>query len=250
MLRGVPWRFFPTTLLAQSDSCIGSKSSINLGQYKNLLGTFLPPEKIHIASIFRNTLDHPALCSGIGEMIKVHAIAGRDRLDHLNTSYAQLFTNPNCMSQFIHDSLEIKRTFIEEDEYDQGIRNVLNYGHSFGHAIESATEFAIPHGIAVTIGMDMANFVAAKLNLIDIGYFERYRKLMAANTKLFHEIQIPIAGFMDAIMKDKKNIDAGLVLILPVRSCRIKKTLVSDLVSFKEACNRYLHDIRNQKTGV
>ncbi|MEK7862885.1 MAG: 3-dehydroquinate synthase, partial [Chloroflexota bacterium] len=158
LLRGLEWRFYPTTLLAQADSCIGSKSSINVGEIKNVLGTFTPPSRIVIGGRVLATLDERDLRSGIGEMLKVHAIAGPDAFDRIAADYPRLLSDPALLRSYIRASLEIKRRIIEEDEFDRGIRNVMNYGHSFGHAIESATAYAVPHGIAVTIGMDMANY--------------------------------------------------------------------------------------------
>ncbi len=163
MFRGLDWDFFPTTLLAQSDSCIGSKSSINSGNIKNILGTFTPPKKIILDVSFLKTLEEKDIYSGIGEMIKVHAINSPESFDQINQSYDKILEDPESMVQFIRASLLFKKRLIELDEFDVGPRNVMNYGHSFGHAIETATNYGIPHGIAVTIGMDMANFVASKL---------------------------------------------------------------------------------------
>ena len=178
MFRGLDWDFFPTTLLAQSDSCIGSKSSINSGNIKNILGTFTPPKKIILDVSFLKTLEEKDIYSGIGEMIKVHAINSPESFDQINQSYDKILEDPESMVQFIRASLLFKKRLIELDEFDVGPRNVMNYGHSFGHAIETATNYGIPHGIAVTIGMDMANFVASKLGVTSLSNFERMHALL------------------------------------------------------------------------
>ena len=165
LLRGVEWLFFPTTLLSQADSCIGSKSSINCRGTKNILGTFTPPQKIYLSTTFLTTLELRELKSGVGEMLKVHAIAGPHDFQSIADDYDGLFSDSETMMKRIRRSLEIKKEYIEKDEFDKGPRLVFNYGHSFGHAIESATGFAIPHGIAVSIGCDMANYCAAKLGV-------------------------------------------------------------------------------------
>jgi 3-dehydroquinate synthase len=215
IMRGVDWEFHPTTLLAQADSCIGSKSSINSGNIKNILGTFYPPKKINIDIGFLSSLEEKDVLSGIGEMIKVHAIAGKKSLKSISNSYENLFSNKAIMESFIMDSLKIKKNIIEQDEFDTGVRNVMNYGHSFGHAIESATNFYIPHGIAVTIGMDLANFVAFKLNRITESDFFEANKLLKKNYKLFLHTKISSSELITALEKDKKNTSDELRLILP-----------------------------------
>mgnify|MGYP002343978352 CR=1 FL=1 len=215
MMRGLPWIFYPTTLLAQSDSCIGSKSSINSGELKNILGTFTPPNKVVIDVDFLQTLEDKDLHSGIGEMLKVHAIDSPQSFDYLSSNYEDILSDSKVMEKFIHESLLMKKKLIEVDEFDQGPRNVMNYGHSFGHAIETATNYGIPHGIAVTIGMDIANFVAAGLGISSMEHFERMHDVMVKNSNIFRNININIERLMTALSKDKKNSATQLRLILP-----------------------------------
>ena len=215
MLRGLSWTFFPTTLLAQSDSCIGSKSSINSGNIKNILGTFRPPQSVVIDISFLETLEEKDVLSGVGEMIKVHAIDSPNSFNRIANHYDALLSNAEVMENFIYDSLLLKKKYIELDEFDTGPRNVMNYGHSFGHAIESATNYAIPHGIAVTIGMDLANFVAFKLCVSNVSHFERMHPLLQKNSRLFQEVFIGTTALLDALSKDKKNSHSQLRLILP-----------------------------------
>jgi len=215
MMRGLPWIFYPTTLLAQSDSCIGSKSSINSGELKNILGTFTPPNKVVIDVNFLQTLEDKDLHSGIGEMLKVHAIDSPQSFDYLSCNYEEILSDSKVMEKFIHGSLLMKKKLIEVDEFDQGPRNVMNYGHSFGHAIETATNYGIPHGIAVTIGMDIANFVAAEMGISSIQHFQRMHDVMVKNSNIFRNININIERLMMALSKDKKNSATQLRLILP-----------------------------------
>jgi len=215
MMRGLPWMFYPTTLLAQSDSCIGSKSSINSGEVKNILGTFTPPEQVVIDVDFLQTLEAKDIYSGIGEMIKVHAIDSPESFDLITQSYEKIRNDRLEMEKFINRSLLIKKRLIEIDEFDLGPRNVMNYGHSFGHAIESATNFAIPHGIAVTIGMDLANYVALKLGVSTNHHFERMHDVMDKNSQTYRHVHIDVNTLMLALSKDKKNSATQLRLILP-----------------------------------
>jgi 3-dehydroquinate synthase len=245
LLRGVDWYFYPTTLLAQADSCIGSKSSINCGDSKNLLGTFTPPNKVIIGSSFLKTLDNRDVRSGVGEMLKVHGIAGKDAFDKIAAQYNDLFLDANTMQAFIRRSLEIKKEYIEIDEFDRGQRNIFNYGHSLGHAIEAATHFAIPHGIAVTIGLDMANWLSPQIGDGDMQNYNRMHGVLFNNYCGFEDIDIPIDQFMSALAKDKKNIGKGEVtLILPNKDAKIEKGRYVNDENLKFLCNKYLTEVR------
>ena len=240
VLRGLEWRFFPTTLLAQADSCIGSKSSLNVGKKKNLLGTFYPPREITVSTTILETLDPQDMRSGVGEMLKVHAIDGPDSFDTIASDYARLFTDTVALRHYIRRSLELKKRLIELDEFDRGPRNVMNYGHSFGHAIESATAFAVPHGIAVTIGMDLANYVSAGLGIAPHTHFGRMHPTLAANYANFEATEIPAEPFFDALDKDKKNTTNALGLILPDAERQVRLTKCKNDETFRRLCTDYL----------
>jgi 3-dehydroquinate synthase len=240
MMRGLPWMFYPTTLLAQSDSCIGSKSSINSGDIKNILGTFTPPEKVVIDVDLIDTLDEKDLLSGIGEMIKVHAVDSPESFDRISNSYSQLLSDKNVLESFICDSLLMKKKLIEIDEFDRGPRNVMNYGHSFGHAIETATHYAIPHGIAVTIGMDMANYVAAEIGESSFRQFERMHIVLEKNCKTYRKVNIDIGLLMDALSKDKKNSATQLKLIFPNHDGEIGVGLYDNNERLVKSIHKYL----------
>ena len=215
MFRGMPWQFIPTTLLAQADSCIGSKSSINASGVKNLVGTFHPPDTIDVDCSVLATLDKAALHSGIGEMLKVHAISGPRDFDRIAENYESLLLDSNVMTKAVHQSLLYKKRLVELDEFDEGPRNVMNYGHSFGHAIETATEYAIPHGVAVSIGMDMANYVAQVLGVTTLAEFERMHPVLRLNSMDFDSVLFEASGVISALKRDKKNSSTHYRLVLP-----------------------------------
>lgn len=239
LLRGLDWAFYPTTLLAQADSCIGSKSSINVGTVKNIVGTFTPPRRVVINPRVLKTLPDVEVRSGIGEMLKVHAIAGPEAFDRIAADYDRL-SNEGVMREYIHDSLQIKKGLIEADEFDQGVRRVMNYGHSFGHAIESATDFGVPHGIAVSIGMDMANWTAAALGVSTRAHFDRMHGALAANYRDFENIDVPLDRLLGAMSKDKKNTGGQLVVILPDLRGHVRITPVDNNAAFARLCADYL----------
>ena len=239
LMRGLPWFFYPTTLLSQADSCIGSKSSINSGEFKNILGTFLPPEQVIIDVDFLQTLSQREIFSGLGEMLKVHAINHPESFDKISKAYEQILEKPNLMEDFIYKSLLMKKKLIELDEFDQGPRNVMNYGHSFGHAIESATNYAIPHGIAVTIGMDIANFVAVELGVTSSSHFVRMHEVLNKNCKKYRHVNINVDLLLNALSKDKKNSATQLRLILPDMNGVICIGLYDSNKRLKNAIDKY-----------
>lgn len=214
-MRGIPWTFVPTTLLAQADSCIGSKSSINFGNHKNLLGSFTPPDRVIISSKFLDTLETKDFKSGVGEIIKLLLIGGR------LTEPGEI--NRANVNQYVYDALQIKKKFIEEDEFDKGVRNILNYGHCFGHAIETATDYLIPHGIAITIGMDIANRLSLNLQSIDQDKFDGMHQVLVDNYKDYQGIGISKQKIFEAITTDKKNTSSHINVILPVGESFEKK---------------------------
>ncbi|MEE2997290.1 MAG: AroB-related putative sugar phosphate phospholyase (cyclizing) [Pseudomonadota bacterium] len=244
LLRGVDWKFYPTTLLAQADSCIGSKSSINAGTAKNILGTFTPPREVFISTRVLKSLNEIDVRSGVGEILKVHAIDGPDSFTNIAEDYNRLFEYPDDMLRYIRQALEIKKPYIETDEFDQGPRNIFNYGHSFGHAIEAATDFQIPHGIGVTIGMDMANYVAGEIGFGDKELHSARHYILKRNFRDFEKYPVPVDAFLNAISKDKKNVGEDLMLILPDKNARLTKTACANDGRFREVCSSYLEVAR------
>lgn len=241
LLRGLSWFFVPTTLLAQADSCIGSKSSINLRGTKNILGTFNPPKSIFINTKYLETLESKDVSSGIGEIIKVHAIDGIAAFDQLADDFEQLYSDKTILLRYIQAALMIKRRYIEQDEFDHGIRNIFNYGHSFGHAIESATQFAIPHGIAVSIGMDMANYIAVERGLLSKDHYHRMHPVLAKNYQPYSRTHIPTEEMLSALMKDKKNTSTMLGLIFPVGvGAEVKRVQFAPDDDFRKQCVSFL----------
>lgn len=245
LLRGLEWRFVPTTLLAQADSCIGSKSSINLGSIKNILGTFNPPKQIWICPAFLDTLESKDVRSGIGEILKVHAIAGSAAFDKLKGDFDRLVSDRQVLLSYIRAALLIKQSYIEMDEFDQGIRNIFNYGHSFGHAIESATNFGIPHGVAVSMGMDMANHIATVRGLISQEVRDRMHGVLRKNYEDFARVQIPLDNLLSALMKDKKNTATELVLVFPVGDqAKIQRVAVPPDDVFRSQCEEFIQEMQ------
>ena len=214
MYRGVSWLFFPTTLLAQGDSCIGSKTSINFDEYKNQVGGFYPPNQIYIDLNFLNTLSPADIQSGLGEMSHYFIVAGEEDFKEYKNNYKTALFDRSVIRNMIARSLAIKKSYIEVDEFDQNKRQVFNYGHSFGHAIESLTNYTIPHGIAVSFGMDIANFISVKMGILDNSVRIEIKELLQKIWNEFNIKELNVENFCIALSKDKKNIGNELRLIL------------------------------------
>jgi 3-dehydroquinate synthase len=215
LFRGIKWIWFPTTLLAQADSCIGGKSSLNFKEWKNIIGNFYPPHKIYVQDDFLSTLTKIDIRSGIGEILKVHLLSGENATTRIVKQMEELNNNKNILSQMVFNSLKLKNSILKIDPLDQGLRLKMNYGHSFGHALESATNFQIPHGIAVTIGLDIANFIALQFNKLTSNEFQELHKLITSNLKESDYASFNFNDFIKALKKDKKNSSTHYNFIIP-----------------------------------
>jgi len=224
LYRGINWIFVPTTLLAQVDSCIGAKTSLNFNHYKNLVGTFYPPSEIHIYPEFLKTLTKEDFYSGVGEMAKLHLMNGEKDTKIFIESLNNIDKLDNqTLLERIQNCLKIKKSYIEDDEFDTGKRNMLNYGHCFGHAIESSTDFAISHGQAVVVGMILANKEALKMGLLSADG-EKYIRENVLEPVLKVKIpEINIEKTISAMGQDKKNIGNGLALVMLTDGYNMKK---------------------------
>jgi len=222
-MRGITWEYYPTTLLGMVDSCVGGKSSINVGQYKNIAGNFYPPEKIVIDTMFCGTLQHVEMISGLCEAVKIcFADRGTKFDDYLKLTNNDGLVSEKNLSQIISLSLLTKKEFIEEDEFDTGVRLLLNFGHTFGHAIEGAGDFSITHGVAVGLGMQMAIHISSQLDG-EVNDSDRAHKLNDYLTKLLQGVpdlavklnNIPSEIFLSKFQSDKKHTSSVYVIIIP-----------------------------------
>lgn len=231
LFRGISWAFIPTTLLSQADSCIGSKSSINIGHYKNQIGTFYPPKQVLMIAGLRKTLPWDEIRSGIGEIIKLQLIAGEGDYNELILDLENLSpeSSVDSISKWVTRALIVKKHYIEEDEFDRGSRNILNYGHTFGHAYESATNYSIPHGIAVVLGILTASFLSVKKGwLLEDKYSElklnlqRWCRPFGGNL-----LKADFNKIINAIRHDKKNVNDVVNCILTKGPGRMEKCSVN-----------------------
>ena len=185
-MRGIAWEYLPTTLLGMVDSCIGGKSAINIKSFKNLVGNIYPPGQINIDVSFLDTLGKEQIIDGLCEAVKICYAKSEEDLDGYLRSVPNLEDGLKNIKTVISQCLKAKQWFIEIDEFDQNERLLLNFGHTFGHALESATEFRISHGVAVGIGMVVA---------------EEYARHQALLSPVGAERSVRLTGYVEGLVK-------------------------------------------------
>lgn len=219
LLRGISWYFLPTNLLTQCDSCIGSKNSVNTRGGKNLVGGFWPPVNICIDFQFLRTITKREVKSGIGEMLHYffsEPLLQSDLKRQLRTIAEDHDTKQGreALHGLILNSLMVKRPMVELDEFDIGPRNIFNFGHSFGHALEKATNYEVPHGIAVAYGMRIATRISCHLGLADDAFYRVVNDLTYFAIAGEPVPNFSIEEFTGALRKDKKNRGEEINVIL------------------------------------
>jgi 3-dehydroquinate synthase len=210
----VPYVYVPTTLLAMADSCIGAKCAVNLGAFKNQLGTFQSPRRVLVCERFVDTLAPDDVRSGYGEMIKLAIIDSAAAFARLRDDVTAGGFGGPPLAAHIRASLETKRRIIEIDEYERDLRRILNYGHTFGHALEAVTENAVPHGLAVAWGVDVANFVAWRLGLLDRAVYSDVHAFVARCFAFRPARVYDAASIVTAMKRDKKAAAGTVALVL------------------------------------
>ncbi|MDA8872025.1 3-dehydroquinate synthase [Candidatus Thioglobus sp.] len=242
-LRGIEWTFFPTTLLAQADSCIGGKTSINLQNIKNIVGGFNPPVRIYLDFKFLETLLIDDIKSGIGEILHFYYYSNSPYIKKMMGEYDNLIENPKDLVQYIIESLTIKKSVIEIDEFDKDERNKFNYGHTFGHAIETATDYKIKHGQAVTVGMDIANYISYHNGIMDEVNYNEARKILEINFPKYNWLEFDNGLFLESLSKDKKNQGINLGCILSKGPGKLFKQFLPIDEKFKSLIKNYFEKI-------
>lgn len=204
--RGIKWIFYPTTLLSMCDSCIGGKTGINHHKVKNQLALFSAPAEVIINIEFLKTLSDFDIRSGMGEILKLLVTGGKEALDiYIKNVKEGKVIDFYCYKPLILSSLSVKRAIVEEDEFELYHRKSLNYGHTLGHAIEVLSNYKIPHGQAVIIGMVIVNKLASNkgiLNNEDYKLTQRLSKELLGNSIIK---KVNLKGLDKLLQKDKKT---------------------------------------------
>ena len=179
-MRGVPFVQVPTTLLSQVDSSVGGKTAINHPLGKNMIGAFYQPKRVVCDMATLNTLPDQELSAGLAEVIKYGPIADMAFFDWLERHMPALRArDPEALAVAVQRSCQIKAWVVSQDEHENGMRAILNFGHTFGHAIEAGLGFGTwLHGEAVGCGMVMAAHLSQQLGLVDAAFVQRLTALV------------------------------------------------------------------------
>ena len=215
-MRGIEYFQIPTTFLAMIDSSIGGKTAVNANEGKNIIGTIYQPKSVFIDPNFLKSLDKKEVNSGFGEMIKYGAIWDKDLFEKISTWLDNTSSFP--FEKAIIDAVKIKSDIVSKDEKEKGLRTILNFGHTIGHAIESYYGYErIKHGEAVALGMKCAGFISNRKRLLSLNaknkLFNTLEKLNLPNTSDINKKEI-----VKKIKSDKKS-----------KKGKVKFVLLSDI---------------------
>ena len=207
-MRGVPFGFVSTTLLSQVDASVGGKNGVNFAGYKNMAGTFNQPRFVLCDTEMLQTLPEREFISGFAEIVKAAAIRNAELFDYLEQNAEKAIArDPEVIRHLVIESVKIKADVVQQDEREQGLRRILNFGHTFGHAIEALTGFS--HGEAVSIGM----IIAAHLSIAKSAFPKSH---LARLEKLLVRLELPVTtdaqpeAIFKALQKDKKREDSNI----------------------------------------
>ncbi len=207
-MRGISFVQVPTTLLAMVDSSVGGKTAVDIPEGKNLIGAFHQPEAVLIDPTYLQTLPEREIRCGLAEIVKTAVLGDAGLFDRL--------LEPLEWTSIIKRCCQIKADVVSKDEKENDLRAILNYGHTFGHAIESASNFTISHGEAVAIGMNLAGLFALSEKMWTQGEYNRQLELLK-HLHLPYKLpqQFAPATIVENMRTDKKNSNGQITLVLP-----------------------------------
>ena len=217
-MRGVPLVQMPTTLLSQGDSSIGGKTAVNHGKLKNMVGAFYHP-RLTISDINTlKSLGNRELSDGLSEIIKHGIILDAEFFSYLEKNMTGIRALESAiLEKIVARSAAIKAGVVEKDEFDLGLRNILNFGHTVGHAIETVSLLKVWHGEAVALGMLAEAAISNKMGMLGKEDLARIRKLVAAAGLPTYLPNLKVEALMEAMQHDKKIIQGKIKFVLPTK---------------------------------
>lgn len=217
-MRGIKFIQIPTSLLAMVDSSVGGKTGVDLPEGKNLIGAFLQPEMVIIDTTMLKTLPERELRCGLAEIVKYGVIIDDKLFSRLEKNIDKLNSmDLNFYASIIAECCKVKARIVSQDEKESGIRAVLNYGHTFGHAVETVSDYNVGHGEGVSIGMCMAADMAVSLKLMEPEAAQRQEDLLLALKLPTRISEYDPEKIIAAMSRDKKSENGTPVFIVPRR---------------------------------
>lgn len=223
--RGIAYIQIPTTLVAALDSSVGGKTAVNVPQGKNLVGAFHQPRLVITDVSTLRTLPRREIIAGLCEAIKYGVIRDPALFEFIAGNIEAIKKlETNALSHLIRRSCEIKAEVVEKDERESGLRQILNFGHTFGHALEAATSYRrLKHGEAVGYGMIMASRLAVGLGMLDPSEFDRIQDVIAACGRFPSIADLDPMRVAELMLHDKKVTGGKLTLVLPVKIGEVER---------------------------
>lgn len=214
-MRGIDFIQIPTTLLAAVDSSVGGKTGVNFKEIKNIIGAFKQPKTVIIDLSFLQTLEEEEIRCGLGEIIKYAFITNESFYEFVKNKLNNFSIGDyKTLEKLIIESVKFKASVVVADETEKSLRQILNFGHTFGHAYETCLNYKIKHGEAVAAGCASALILSRKLNLIDLNSFNKGIKLVKS-FKLNNLIsKINVKKAYSIMLKDKKNKEGQINFVL------------------------------------
>ncbi|BCL60993.1 3-dehydroquinate synthase [Desulfomarina profundi] len=237
-MRGIPFVQIPTTLLAQVDSSVGGKTGVDIPEGKNLLGAFYQPRAVYIDIGFLKTLPEDELLGGMAEVIKYGVIRDREFFGFLERNrQALLQLDTELLTETVFRCCKIKAEVVAEDEREGDIRRILNYGHTIGHAVESASDFRLIHGLAVSVGMAAAAEISHGMGQLAGEERDRVIKILTDyNMPTRVPVNLDRKRIRKYLLTDKKVVDGSVFFVLPQSigevfiTDQIEETLVDEVI--------------------
>lgn len=204
-LRGIPLVQIPTTLLAQVDSSVGGKVAVDHGQLKNMIGAFYQPRLVIADTDTLRTLPTRELANGLAEVIKSAVIRDKNFFTFIEGNLDKIKSlDDGALEEIVFQSVKIKAEIVEKDEKESGLRSILNYGHTIGHAIESASVFKVAHGEAIAIGMVAAARISDKMGILDKNELIRLKSVIEKAGLPTEMPNLKVEEIMQTMKHDKK----------------------------------------------
>jgi 3-dehydroquinate synthase len=204
-MRGVPLIQIPTTLLAQVDSSIGGKVAVDHGQLKNIIGAFYQPKLVISDIDTLKTLPEDELANGLAEVIKSAAIMSKNLFSFLEVKLKRVRSlDTSVLEDMVVETVRIKAEVVEKDEKESGLRGILNYGHTIGHAVEAVSNFQLKHGQAVAIGMMAAAKISSRMGMLDESEAVRLEEVIKKAGLPTEMPELDMAEVAQAMKHDKK----------------------------------------------
>ncbi len=237
-MRGIPVIHVPTTLMAMVDSSIGGKVAVNLSLGKNIVGAFHQPYMVISDVSFLKTLPEYEFKNGLSEVLKHALIGDKELMDILNKNDLKSIKDPDILQKVVYFSALFKSRIVEEDEDERGLRTILNFGHTAGHAVESMTGYKdFPHGVAVAIGLKIEMEISKRIGWVNNEETRTLNDLISRYDLIYKNKRFNASKIIEHMKYDKKNSGNKLRFVLlkglnrPVYNQDVEPDLIEDVIN-------------------